>query len=427
MANNSAMTESELINMSDEDFINMVEPPQLDTTSSEDEPKFDSEEEKDEEESTDTEESETEEETLSESLKDETEEEKEEEITLDSEKELEKDEDSEFEKPDDEDSEKESDSEVVEKGISEKASESEKEKDTDSEETTKEKSEKEPKEESESDDSIKNSLEEYNKILAPFKANGVEMQVSNAAEAIQLMQMGANYNKKMQGLSPHLKTLRMLENNGITKPEDINYLIDLHNKKPDAISKLIQDSGHDSLAEENETAAKNYSPTERHITDQEMALTEVLSKIEHTDTYQKTIDVCGNQWDERSKAAIANEPQVLESVNDHMNNGIYDVINSEVQKQRALGNLTGVSDLDAYQKIGDEIQSRGGFNHLFEQKKPVIEKEIKPAEMKSDAERDKKRQEATTTRSTPVKKTNLKDYNPLEMSDEEFEKQFGNL
>ena len=53
--------------------------------------------------------------------------------------------------------------------------------------------------------------EDYKRILQPFKANGTEVQVRSVDEAIQLMQMGANYTKKMQALQPNLKVLKTLE------------------------------------------------------------------------------------------------------------------------------------------------------------------------------------------------------------------------
>lgn len=38
----------------------------------------------------------------------------------------------------------------------------------------------------------------YEQIMALTKANGKTMQVKSVEEAIQLMQMGANYTRKMQ-------------------------------------------------------------------------------------------------------------------------------------------------------------------------------------------------------------------------------------
>ena len=53
---------------------------------------------------------------------------------------------------------------------------------------------------------------EYEKLLKPFKANGRDIQVGSVDDAIALMQMGANYNKKMAALKPNMKLLKMLEN-----------------------------------------------------------------------------------------------------------------------------------------------------------------------------------------------------------------------
>ena len=54
---------------------------------------------------------------------------------------------------------------------------------------------------------------EYERLTQSFKANGKEIAVANVDEAISLMQMGANYNKKMAALKPNLKLLKLLENN----------------------------------------------------------------------------------------------------------------------------------------------------------------------------------------------------------------------
>src|SRR5690606_38757650 len=85
------------------------------------------------------------------------------------------------------------------------------------------------------------------KLFAPFKANGKEMVVDNVDDAVALMQMGANYNKKMAALKPNLKLLKLLENNNLLSEEKIGFLIDLDKKNPAAIGKLLKDSGIDPL------------------------------------------------------------------------------------------------------------------------------------------------------------------------------------
>jgi len=53
----------------------------------------------------------------------------------------------------------------------------------------------------------------FKKVTAPFKANGVDMQVKDPDDVVRLMQMGANYQKKMSQLKPNLKLIKLLENN----------------------------------------------------------------------------------------------------------------------------------------------------------------------------------------------------------------------
>ena len=88
---------------------------------------------------------------------------------------------------------------------------------------------------------------EYERLLTPFKANGRQMQVHSVDDAMQLMQMGANYNKKMAGLKPNLKLMKMLEKNDLLNEEKLSFLIDLQTKDPAAIARFIKDSEVDPL------------------------------------------------------------------------------------------------------------------------------------------------------------------------------------
>ncbi len=67
---------------------------------------------------------------------------------------------------------------------------------------------------------------QYEKIMAPFKANGKEIKLDNPDDVVRLMQMGANYTQKMQALQPNLKLLKMLQNQGLLDEGKLNNLID---------------------------------------------------------------------------------------------------------------------------------------------------------------------------------------------------------
>jgi len=299
-------------------------------------------------------------------------------------------------------------------------SENEEEGETESEEGEEEKDEKE-----ESDTTDYEA--EYKKILAPFKANGKEMQVESVDEAIQLMQMGANYNKKMSALKPHLKTLKVLEKNSLLSDDKIGFLVDLANRDPKAIGKLIKDSGLDPLDMDVE-ASSDYVPKKHTVSDQELALDDVLDSIQDSAKYSETVELV-RQWDEPSKKAAAEAPQLLQVINQHMENGVYGVISTELERQRVLGKLNGLSDLEAYKQVGDSIQERGGFDHLFakeeqRQQDPTPAKRLPPKQKREDPKLKEKRRAAAPSKGAPAKSKIPADFNPLAMSDEEFEKHF---
>lgn len=108
----------------------------------------------------------------------------------------------------------------------------------------------------------------YNELLSPFRANGKEIQIDKVEDARRLMQMGANYNKKMAALKPHLKTLKLLENNGLLDEQKLSFYIDIEQKKPEAIAKLLKDSNIDPLdfdLEKNDYKASTYTVDDREI------------------------------------------------------------------------------------------------------------------------------------------------------------------
>lgn len=275
----------------------------------------------------------------------------------------------------------------------------------------------------------KPSLEELqaygdiSKIFAPFKANGKEFKVDSVDDVITLMQMGANYNKKMAALKPSLKVLKTLEANGLLDVDKINYLIDLDKKNPAAIGKLLQDSNFDAYSQDEE-AIRNYRPQEYTVSDSEIALDEVVSSINHMPKFEETARILLQEWDETSKQEVVKQPEIIRYINEHVHNGIYDIIAKEIDKERILGRLNGVPTLVAYQQIGDRLASQGAFDHLAQgnSSQPNTQARIvKPAKNVNESDRRKKRA-VTPPKSVSSSVPDSDDLNPLSMSDEEFKK-----
>ena len=289
---------------------------------------------------------------------------------------------------------------------------------TDTVEDTK-KEEKVPEDDKEVPETVIDYKAEYDKVMAPFKANGTQMQMKSAEDAVTLMQMGANYHKKMAGLKPSLKLLKVLEKNDLLDVDQLSYLIDLKNKNPEAITKLVKDSGLDPL-DINVKDDSAYTPTTQVVNDTEIELDTVLDNIKQSPTYAQTLNVITKDWDDASRTVIASKPQIISIINDHVADGTFEKVMGVVTYERSLGKLQGVSDFDAYRKVGDALHAAGKLGAppkavVIEPTQTIV-KEPTPEEIKRKER--KKAASPTKTVGTPVKES----YNPLTMSDEDFEK-----
>lgn len=272
--------------------------------------------------------------------------------------------------------------------------------------------------------SVEYKASQFDRLLEPFTANGKKIKVDNIDEAVQLMQMGANYNKKMYTLKPALKSIKLLEKHGLLDEDKLNFLVDVAAHKPAAIQQLLKDSKihPNDINVDEET---DYKPASHQVSDAEIELDNVLDDLKSSPKYADLMDVVTTQWDEESKRTIGQAPAILSVIDSHMNSGVYDVITAEVDKQRTLGQLKGMTDIQAYQFVGDAIQARNGFDHLFSQKgqgqqAPSPQKKANTAEQ--EAARNAKRKAASPAKSSAPSKNVPQRVNPLALSSEEFAK-----
>ena len=260
----------------------------------------------------------------------------------------------------------------------------------------------------------------YKKVSEPFKANGIDMQVKSPEDIVRLMQMGANYQKKMGKLKPNLKIIKMLENNELLDEAKLNNLIDLSKKDPKAIAKLVKESDVDPL-EIDKDAPTEYEPTNYSITDKEYNLDRVLDDIKDTETFNKTINVLTKEWDTESRSTISDQPEIIGIVNAHMANGIYDEVNAVLQQEKALGKLDGIPDVEAYRQVAEYMNK----NNMFKQpEKPVGKSKVSSkTDEKAEADRDKKRKAAAPVKQATTQKAKP-DEDFLGLSDEDFMKKY---
>jgi len=269
----------------------------------------------------------------------------------------------------------------------------------------------------------------FKQVTAPFKANGKMMEVKTADDVIRLMQMGANYNRKMGALKPQLAVLRMLEKNELLDEGKLNFLIDLSKGDPKAITKLVSDHKVNPMDIDTEKADE-YESSDHSVNESEVELDEVIQDLQDSETFGKTLNLVTKEWDEKSKQIVADQPELLRVIDGHMASGVYDLISTEVEKERMFGRLAGKTDIEAYQEIGDSMNERGAFDHLFEKNeqeqgnKPPKPSSKSPKDDKSDKEARKKARRANSSTKRAAKGGGKEDFNPLSLSDEEILKQY---
>lgn len=266
----------------------------------------------------------------------------------------------------------------------------------------------------------------YKTVMAPLKANGKTVELKDPSEVISLMQMGANYTRKMQDLAPHRKFLMMLESNNLLDEGKLSYLIDLDKKNPDAIKKLVKDAGIDPM-EIDTTAEPAYREGNHRVTDKEVTFHNYLDNLKSNDVGKETIRIIVNDWDQASKDALWETPNVMEIINQQRELGIYDRIVTEVNRQKTFGGIgPGTPFLQAYETVGKTMAEAGAFADLV-QNAPVKPAAPVPIATRTQApkpmvQHNEKAAAASPTRTTP--KTATTTINPLSLSDEDFEKQF---
>ena len=263
-------------------------------------------------------------------------------------------------------------------------------------------------------------------LLTPFKANGREIKIDSVDEAISLMQMGANYSKKMAALKPHLQMLRTLEKNNLLSQDKLNLFIELDKGNPEAIANLLSTKKIDPLDIDIESAA-NYTPVDHKVGDNEFAVEEAFNAIEHTPTYSDTVNVIAG-LDDVSKREIANDVGFISALNSHIASGIYQKVMAEVDKQKALGNLAGMSTLAAYCRVGNVMNQQGLLGNSAKPETQVAQQSVAkpPVNTQASAAVDaaalaaKKKAAAAPRTNKAVKTDPMEGLDPLTMSDEDF-------
>lgn len=193
----------------------------------------------------------------------------------------------------------------------------------------------------------------FDKVTSKFNANGKEFQITDPDDVVSLMQKGLNYNQKMAAIKPSMKLVKALQDNGIESVEDLGFLLDLKAKKPEAIAKLVQESGIDTY-DLNEEKAAAYQPSVPDVSDEVINFEMTAKALEDNPNFGRVVQELGS-FDDTTKQEIFKNPSLLNILTEHVGLGYYDQIMNRLQYEQAVGRMQGIPFLQAYDMVGNAL------------------------------------------------------------------------
>lgn len=279
----------------------------------------------------------------------------------------------------------------------------------------------------------------YQKIMAPFKADGRTIKLKDANEAIALMQKGVNYTRKTQNLAKYQKSILSLENANLLDNTKLNELISVAKGDKEAIKHLLKehnidpsDLGSDSYSYGDEDdQASNYVPPNNMVDDQYVRFRGALDEIKSSPEGQAIINDMLHS-DERTKAEIYADPRILGLLTEHKASGIYDSVMNEVHRRRTIGLIDeSIPDIYAYNQVGNEMARQSA--QMMQRNLTIppsgsarLSPPINPPMTRSTGSKFSNNARARSAASNRMSPATDKNYrNPLSMSDDEFMRTFG--
>jgi len=254
----------------------------------------------------------------------------------------------------------------------------------------------------------------YESIMAPIKANGQEVQIKSPEDARKMIQMGLNYDAKMVGIKPVRLAGKALERAGIIRDgiidEDaLNRMIDFNNGDIEVVKARLKELEIDPL--DLDLDDTSYQAQNHMVSEHSIELDDIQRELDVRGSTDQVVGVLNNM-DEGSKTFFAENPQNLLGLEQDITSGVFDEINGNVQYEKRMGRLNGMTDMEAY----IHFAKVRGDNMREQETSPQAKAPVKTVNAK-------KRAKAAGSGSAPSKSTDV--INPFDLSDDEFEKQFG--
>lgn len=186
-----------------------------------------------------------------------------------------------------------------------------------------------------------------------FKANGQEYKFTTAEVKEQFGKVfgqAMDYTKKMQQIKPWRKTIDAIEQANLGQ-DDVNLMIDVLKGDKDAIATVLKRTGVDALdldLDNNKYVAKDYGRN-----DTELSIKDIVDEISVDREYAITHNVLEKQWDDKSRRAFVEDPNLIRLLHIDVKNGMFDKISPMAQKLKVY-NGGKQSDFEYYMSAAQQ-------------------------------------------------------------------------
>lgn len=198
---------------------------------------------------------------------------------------------------------------------------------------------------------------------AEFTANGKKVKgFTDPAKIIQAQQMAYGYSDKMAGFKQYKPFMMPLKEKGyLDDPDKFNFLMELADGNVDALKAHMKNLKVDPIELDLDTV--NYVAKDHRASDVAIALDETFERAKVAGVDQKLNKIIGGEWDDASIREFIDDPKVRADLLDHMQNGIYDMVQDKIKEMKVLDyNFGTLKSTDQY---------RFAFNELVEEYKSV--------------------------------------------------------
>jgi hypothetical protein len=273
---------------------------------------------------------------------------------------------------------------------------------------------------------------------AEFTANGKKVKgFQDPQKIIQAQQMAYGYSDKMAGFKQYKPFMMPLKEKGyLDDPDKFNFLMELAEGNVDALKTHMKTLKVDPFELDLDTV--NYSARDHRASDVTIALDETFERAKVAGVDDKLNKVIGGEWDEPSIREFIDDPRVRADLLEHMQNGVYDMVQDKIKENKVLDyNFGTMKSTDQY---------RHAFNQLVEEykstqakqteaqrvaaveaeKKALLEKQREEQYKQSVAEKnkqvDEQRKKVATMNNVKKKPVKTKtSFDPLKLADDDLD------